>query len=54
MRLLPLAALLATLACAGCGDDDLELCKGCAQPTVTPTLTATPTPSATPSPEPVP
>jgi hypothetical protein len=56
-RLLSFAVLLATLACAGCGDDDLALCRDCGTPvpTVTPTATAaSPTPTTTASPQPVP
>jgi hypothetical protein len=53
-RLLSLAVLLATLACAGCGDDDLALCRDCEKPTTTPTVTSTPTPTTTASPQPVP
>ncbi len=52
MRSASLSAGLALLAClvlAGCGDENFDLCDGCAEPTVTPTLTTTPTPTITPA-----
>jgi len=45
--LVALVLLIGTVALAGCGDDDLALCRDC--PTATPDATPTPTVTATPS-----